>query len=74
MINSDAYSMCVDFHQLASGKWAGHSSSGTYVTVEIFDKGKHPNRLKNIPYQIATEQEADEYWEIRAMNSIFDHL
>jgi hypothetical protein len=54
---------CVNFRQLESGRWAGHTLCGTYVTRAYFIKGEYPDRFKYEQSQIASEEEAIEYWE-----------
>jgi hypothetical protein len=66
----DGFSVCVDFFQLASGRWAGHSLMGTHVSVKKFKKGKYPDRFKYEKSQKASEQEAKEYWQSRQKKSL----
>jgi hypothetical protein len=53
-----------NFRQLISGKWAGESFSGVFVTVDTFKQGEHPDdKWKYTVCQEASEVEAREYWE-----------
>jgi hypothetical protein len=66
MSNSNDFSVCVNFIQLASGKWAGHTFTGsTQVSVNSFKLGECPERFKYEPCQVASQIEATEYWEIK---------
>ena len=51
----------IDFIQLPSGKWAGHTLSGVYVTVNTYESGEMPNRFKYESWNKASKDEAAEY-------------
>jgi hypothetical protein len=53
---------CINFVQLASGKWTGHTLFHTLVSVDTFEKGELPHRFKGEQATEATEAEASEYW------------
>jgi len=60
---SGGFQDCVDFRQLESGRWAGHTLSGTYVSRNYFKAGEYPDRFKYEQSQPASEEESIEYWE-----------
>lgn len=53
----------IDFIQLPSGQWAGHSRSGVLISLEAYPKGEQPDRFKYEPAKEATREEELQYWE-----------
>lgn len=61
--NTTGFQDCVNFRQLSSGRWAGHTLWGTFVSLESYEKGEYPDRFKYEPSRRASMTEAQEYWD-----------
>lgn len=54
----------INFFQLSSGKWSGHTLSGVYVTIHTFPQGESCGRMKYQTLNKASKEEAEEYWKL----------
>lgn len=56
---------CVNFTQLSNGHWVGETLTGTFTSVESFEKdSKDGNRFRDLECRVSTKEEEDEHEKI----------